>query len=118
MTMIMSSTVEQEEKIKSLSTYLSHHVFPRYIDSTMADVIKAEKFFQIEDETLAYVESLKDASRVITALNTIISILETTHISSSYEELFSESVDTLRSYQIDFPFPLSFFHERKQAEFF
>ncbi|OAH59481.1 hypothetical protein AWH48_15200 [Domibacillus aminovorans] len=117
MTMIMSSTIEQEEKIKSLSTYLSHHVFPRYIDSTMADVIKVEKFFHIEDETLAYVESLKDASRVITALNTIVSILETAHISSSYEELFTESVNTLRSYQIDFPFPLSFFHERKHAEF-
>jgi hypothetical protein len=117
MTMIMSSTIEQEKKIKSLSTYLSQYVFPRYVGSVMADVMETEKLFHIEDETLIYVESLSDASQVITALNTIISILETAHITSSYEELFAESVDTLRSYHIAFPFPLSFFNERKPAEF-
>ncbi|OLN23773.1 hypothetical protein BTO30_02150 [Domibacillus antri] len=117
MTMIMSSTIEQEEKIKSLSTYMSQHVFPRYIDSLMGDRMEAEQLFHIDEEALQHVESLEDASRVITALNTIISILETAHISLSYEELFMESVDTLSSYHIVFPFPLSFFIERPPAEF-
>ncbi|OMP67162.1 DUF5365 family protein [Domibacillus epiphyticus] len=112
MVMIISSTIEQEEKIKSLSKYLSQHVFPRYLDSQ-----KGENLFLLNEETLENIESLHDASRVITALTTIISILETAHLSASYEELFMDSVETLRSYRIAFPFPLSFFIERKPVEF-
>ncbi|OES43994.1 DUF5365 family protein [Domibacillus iocasae] len=114
MSMLMSSTIEQEEKIKSLCSYLSKQVFPRYIQEEFVEV---EKLFSIDGKTLEYVESLDDASRVITALNTIISILETSSISSGYEALFTESIHTLQSYQIAFPFPLSFFTEHKPAHF-
>ena len=80
-------------------------------------MFETEKLFSMNDQILEYVESLHDASRVITALNTIISILETPSISYSYEALFMESVQTLQSYQIAFPFPLSFFIEHKPANF-
>ncbi|MCP3761570.1 YhcU family protein [Domibacillus sp. A3M-37] len=117
MSMLMSSTIEQEEKIKTLCSYLSRQVFPRYIQSDLVEMFEAEKLFSLDDKTLEYVESLQDASRVITALNTIISILETSSISYSYEALFTESIHTLQSYQIAFPFPLSFFVEHKPANF-
>ncbi|WP_046175441.1 DUF5365 family protein [Domibacillus indicus] len=113
MSILMSSTIEQEEKIKSLCAYLSKHVFPRYIEPELIGMFEAEKLFSIDNKTLEYVESLHDASCVITALNTIISILESSTISSHYEALFTESVYTLQNYQIAFPFPLSFFIERQ-----
>lgn len=117
MSILMSSTIEQEEKIKTLCSYLSKQVFPRYIQSDLIEKIEAEKLFSLDDKQLEQVESLHDASCVITALNTIISILETSSLSTQYEALFTESIHTLQSYQISFPFPLSFFIEQKRTAF-
>lgn len=115
MSMLMSSTIEQEEKMKSLCNYLSRHVFPRYLQKELVDLFEAEKLFSLHDQSFEYVESLHDASKVITALNTIISILETPSISTHYEDLFTESIHILQSYQIAFPFQLSFFLEHRHA---
>ncbi len=117
MPILMSSTRDQEAKIESLSAYLLQQVFPQYIHGGITEMIEAEQFFQLTDEALSRIESLQDASRVIKALNTIISILESKTLSLDYEELFSESIHTLRSYQILFPFSLSFFVERKPTEY-
>ena len=117
MSMLMSSTIEQEEKMKTLCGDLSKQVFPRYIQPDFIEMLEEEKLFSLDDKQLEYVESLHDASRVITALNTIISILETSAISTQYEELFTESIHTLQSYQIAFPFPLSFFIEHRRTTF-
>ncbi|WP_050182256.1 DUF5365 family protein [Domibacillus robiginosus] len=117
MSILMSSTIEQEEKIKTLCSYLSSQVFPRYIHSELVEMLEEENLFSIDDKQLEYVESLHDASRVITALNTIISILETSSLSTQYEALFTESIHILQSYQIVFPFPLSFFIEHKRTNF-
>lgn len=114
MTIAIACTVEQEEKIKTLCLYLGEHVFSQCFDEDIYVLLQADALMNVSEDQLQHIETIEEASAVIHALNTIISILEAPSVLRQYEAIFQESVDVLHRFHVPFPFSFSFFKKHQR----
>ncbi|WP_053219474.1 DUF5365 family protein [Virgibacillus senegalensis] len=110
MKVITASTPEQQEYAHSLLGELYNQIVPKYFS---AGYIAELKNFQLMEIPSLAELSLKEIFEVTTALQTIISILNSPIQQGmeieKYEDIFQKNVRILSDYEINFPFKLSDF---------
>ena len=101
---VFASTPGQEEKVEELVRYFYSAVLPLYFtDKDISEFEKLKVLYTSKDHFENF-STLGDAFRVITSLQTIISILETKKLSNEYLSIFQKNVQILREFGIYFPF--------------
>ncbi|PLR97856.1 YhcU family protein [Bacillus sp. T33-2] len=115
MKVVFASTPGQEAKIRELTRYFYSDVFPVFFNDQ--DIAEFEQLMVLHTtrEHFDSFNTLGEAFRVITSLQTLISILESGKISEQYETVFKKNVCTLKSYGIYFPFTFRQFLQAKTA---
>lgn len=113
MKIIIASTEEQEEKIKELVQCFYEEVFPYYFSDQEIHMFRELQILHI---TSRHLETLGDAFKIITSLQTILSILQSDKDLEEYEDLFQKNVIILNELQVFFPFDLDQFLEEKPFE--
>lgn len=108
---VFASTPGQVEKIEELVQYFYSNVLPLYF--TDEDIMEFEKYkvLRTTKEQFENFDTLGDAFRVITSLQTIISILESRNLSERYSPLFHKNAKILSEFGIYFPFQFKQFHQ-------
>ncbi|KAB2337081.1 hypothetical protein F7731_05500 [Cytobacillus depressus] len=116
MKVVFASTPEQVQKIEELVQSLFSNIFPQYFPD---EEIKQFERLQVLHTTSRHSENfttLKEAYQVISSLQTIISILESSNLDERYVSLFEKNVYTLQSFGLCFPFSYSHFCEEKMMK--
>jgi hypothetical protein len=97
---VFASTPSQEEEINGLVRYVYSNIFPLYFSD--------EEICQFEQLKVLHTNgdfnTLKDAFQVMTSIQTLISILETSQLDEQYASLFNKNVTTLEEFGLFFPF--------------
>ncbi|PAQ14310.1 hypothetical protein CD798_11435 [Bacillaceae bacterium SAOS 7] len=120
MMIYMASTIEQEEKIIELVQQIKEQILPRFFSDEELEHMNEQGILHITDKHIESFHLLRDAFKVIASLQTIIAILEVrepSQLSSCYEDMFQRNVETLKEFDIHFPYLLSQFHKKKDAMF-
>ncbi|WP_026570181.1 DUF5365 family protein [Sediminibacillus terrae] len=107
MRVITASTSEQQEYVRSLMEEIYNRILPEYFSK---GYIAKLKNFQLMDIPSLQELSLTEIFEVTTALQTIMSILDT-HLQrgaeiKEYEDTFQKNIRMLDGYHINFPFNL------------
>ena len=100
MKIVFASTPSQEEEINELVRYIYSNIFPLYFSDE--EICKFEQLgilHPTEDFS-----TLKDAFQVMTCIQTLISILESSPLDEQYAALYNKNVDTLEEFGLSFPF--------------
>nr|WP_197969877.1 DUF5365 family protein [Mesobacillus harenae] len=94
-----------------LTRYFYTNVLPLYFSDN--DILEFErvKVLHMTREHLDNFSTLGDAFKVLTSLQTVISILESASFKNKYEPIFQKNAQTLREYGICFPFSFEQFSE-------
>lgn len=101
---MFASTPDQEEKVEELAQYFYSEILPLYFSDREIMEFDKQKVLHTTKEQYEKFNTLGEAFRVITSLQTIISILETDSLSEEYSEIFQKNAQTLREYGLYFPF--------------
>jgi hypothetical protein len=104
---LYASTEEQEQKIIELMEYMYTEIFPYYYHDEEISKFKDLNILRASSCRFDYFSTLKDSYRVLTSLQTIITILELRIFkkeSAGYEELFNRNRAILEEYDLSFPF--------------
>ncbi len=114
MKIVFASTPGQEKKVEELAQYFYSEILPLYFNDE--DILKFEelKVLHTSREDFDNFSTLGEAFRVITSLQTVISILETKKNPERYKPVFQKNAETLREYGINFPFDYNQFLEAKR----
>ncbi|WP_210364730.1 YhcU family protein [Bacillus sp. REN3] len=115
MKIVFSSTPGQEEKIRELSRYFYTDVFPLYFSDEDIEEFERLEILQTRPDQFDRFSTLGDAFKVITCMQTLISILEAGHIPERYQQMFRRNVQTLTDYGICFPFNYHQFSESRHV---
>ncbi len=112
MKIVFASTPSQEEEINGLVRYVYSNIFPLYFSD--------EEIFQFEELKVLHTSedfnTLKDAFQVMTSIQTLISILESSQLDEQYGVVFNKNVATLKEFRIFFPFEFEQFLEVKSMK--
>jgi hypothetical protein len=109
---VFASTPDQEEKINELIKRFYRDIFPLYFSDK--DIKKFEDRNVLNNETAQLDGTLKEAYYLIASLQTLLSILESSHLTYAHQGLFEKNVETLNEYGFYFPFSYDqFIHARE-----
>ena len=114
MKIVFASTPDQEEKINELIKTFYREIFPLYFSDK--DIKKFEESNVLNNETAQLDGTLKEAYYLIASLQTVLSILESSHLSYAHQGLFERNVETLREYGFNFPFSYDQFVHARQTK--
>jgi hypothetical protein len=106
---VFASTPSQEEEINELVRYVYSNIFPHYFSD---EEISQFEELKVLDTSLDF-NTLKDAFQVMTSIQTVISILESSPLDEQYEMVFNKNVATLKEFGLFFPFDFEQFMEGK-----
>jgi hypothetical protein len=109
---VFASTPSQEEEINELVRYFYSNIFPLYFSD---EEIHQFEEFKVLDTSLDF-NTLKDAFQIMTSIQTVISILESTPLDEQYETVFNKNVATLKEYGFFFPFDFEQFVDGKSLK--
>jgi len=109
---VFASTPSQEEEINELVRYLYSNIFPLYYSDE--DICEFEQLKVLR--TSEDFSTLKDAFQVMTCIQTLISILESTQLDEQYEAVFNKNVATLKEFGLFFPFEFEQFVDAKRLK--
>ena len=112
MKIVFASTPSQEEEINELVRYLYSNIFPLYYSDE--DICEFEQLKVLR--TSEDFSTLKDAFQVMTCIQTLISILESTQLDEQYEAVFNKNVATLKEFGLFFPFEFEQFVDAKRLK--
>ncbi|WP_312472316.1 YhcU family protein [Neobacillus sp.] len=105
MKIVFASTPSQEEEINGLVRYIYSNIFPLFFND--------EEICQLEElkvlHTSEDITTLKDAFQVMTSIQTLISILESSPLDEQYAAVFNKNVATLKGFGLSFPFHFEHF---------
>jgi len=97
---VFASTPSQEEEINELVRYIYSNIFPLYFsDEEICQFEQLGVLHPTEDFS-----TLKDAFQVMTCIQTLISILESSPLDEQYAALYNKNVATLEEFGLSFPF--------------
>ncbi|MBY0123143.1 YhcU family protein [Bacillus sp. S/N-304-OC-R1] len=113
MKVVFASTPEQEQKIQELIQKIYSKVFPLYFFDEEIKEFERKQVLHTTTRHIEYFGTLKEAYQVIASLQTIIAILELSHLDLKYEGLFEKNVYTLHDYGLTFPFSFRHFCKDK-----
>ncbi|WP_404331091.1 DUF5365 family protein [Mesobacillus maritimus] len=116
MKIVFASTPGQLEKVEELAQYFYSSILPLYFADEDIKEFEKHKVLFTTKEQLENFNTLGDAFRVITSLQTIISILESQDLSDKYSPVFEKNAKTLREFEIYFPFQFSEFVEALRVD--
>lgn len=112
MKIVFASTPDQEEKINELIKRFYRDIFPLYFSDK--DIKRFEDRNVLNNETAQLDGTLKEAYHLIASLQTLLSILESRHLTYAHQGLFEKNVETLNEYGFNFPFSYDqFIHARE-----
>jgi len=106
---VFASTPSQEEEINGLVRYIYSNIFPLYFTDEEICQFERLKVLHTSEEF----NTLKDAFQVMTCIQTLISILESSQPDEQYASLFNKNVETLTEFGLLFPFKYEHFEEAK-----
>jgi len=109
---VFASTPSQEQEINELVRYVYSNIFPLYFSD---EEISQFEELKVLDTSLDF-NTLKDAFQVMTSIQTVISILESTPLDEQYEVVFNRNVATLEEFGMFFPFDFEQFMEGKSLK--
>ena len=112
MKIVFASTPSQEQEINELVRYVYSNIFPLYFSD---EEISQFEELKVLDTSLDF-NTLKDAFQVMTSIQTVISILESTPLDEQYEVVFNRNVATLEEFGMFFPFDFEQFMEGKSLK--
>lgn len=101
---IFASTPGQEEKVMELVQDMYSVIFPRYFSDDEIKRFEQNKVLQPVQSNFAGFDTLRDAYKVITCLQTIISILEMIEPQIEYKCIFDKNASMLTEMGMYFPF--------------
>ncbi|MFK9094122.1 YhcU family protein [Bacillus salipaludis] len=111
MKIVFASTPSQEEEINGLVRYIYSNIFPLYYsDEDICEFEQLKVLHTSEDFS-----TLKDAFQVMTCIQTLISILESS-LEEQYEDVFNKNVSTLKDFGLFFPFEFEQFVDAKRLK--
>jgi hypothetical protein len=113
---VFASTPGQVEKVEELAQYFYTSILPLYFTDEDIKEFEQHKVLFTTTKQVENFNTLGDAFRVITSLQTIISILESQDLSDKYSPLFEKNAQTLREFEIYFPFKFNEFVEALRVE--
>ncbi|MFE8703145.1 YhcU family protein [Cytobacillus sp. FJAT-54145] len=116
MKVVFASTPDQEEEIKVLVSQFYMTIFPLYFSDKDIKEFERLKVLHTSTRHFEYFGTLKEAYQVITSLQTIISILESSEPQPKYKSLFQKNVRILKDYGLFFPFDFNQFLEAKNIK--
>jgi len=101
---VFASTPGQVEKVEELAQYFYTNILPMYFSDEDIREFEKHEVLNTTKELNDNFSTLGEAFRVITSLQTIISILESGDFEDKYLDVFEKNAKTLRTYGIYFPF--------------
>jgi Family of unknown function (DUF5365) len=113
---VFASTPGQVEKVEELAQYFYNSILPLYFTDEDIKEFEKHKVLYTTKEQIENFNTLGDAFRVITSLQTIISILESQDLSDKYSLVFEKNAQTLREFELYFPFQFNEFVEALHIE--
>lgn len=112
MKVVYASTPDQIEKIKELVGYFYSNIFPHYFSDRDIRSFDQSKVLDLQANDFEVYNTLKESFQVITSLNTLIVILESSRMDAKHETLFYKNVSVLNDCGLSFPFEFSQFNRR------
>jgi hypothetical protein len=109
---VFASTPSQEEEINGLVRYIYSNVFPLYFTDEEIHQFERLKVLHTSEDF----STLNDAFQVMTSIQTLISILESSSLDEQYSTLFNKNVENLQEYGLFFPFEYEQFEEIKSMK--
>ena len=114
MKIVLGSTKEQEARIDQLLVYLRYSILPLYVTEEELASYDSMGLLQFDNQRNLYNGTLKEAFQVMTALQTVISIIENekkfeADAYETYEHLFNFNAELLNYFGLFFPFHLQYF---------
>lgn len=114
MKIVLGSTKEQEARIDQLLVYLRYSILPLYVTEEELASYDSMGLLQFDNKRNLYNGTLKEAFQVMTALQTVISIIENekkfeADAYETYEHLFNFNAELLNYFGLFFPFHLHYF---------
>jgi hypothetical protein len=109
---VFASTPSQEEEINDLVRYIYCSIFPQFFSD---EEISRFEDLKVLDTSLDF-NTLKDAFQVMTCIQTVISILESSPLDEQYEMVFNKNAATLNEFGLFFPFDFEQFIEGKSLK--
>jgi hypothetical protein len=113
---VFASTPGQVKKVEELAQYFYTSILPMYFTDEDIEEFAKHKVLYTTKEQFENFNTLGDAFRVITSLQTIISILESQDLSDKYSPVFEKNAQTLREFDIYFPFQFNEFVDALRIE--
>lgn len=113
---VFASTPDQVEKVEELAQYFYSEILPLYFSDEEILEFDEHKVLHMTQDQHENFSTLGDAFRVITSLQTIISILESRNLSEEYLEIFQKNAQTLREFGLYFPFQYNEFKNGREEE--
>lgn len=113
---MFASTPDQEEMIEDLVQTFYQEIFPLYFSDQDISEFKRQKVLHTTTRHYEYFGTLKEAYQVITSLQTLISILESSKPEPYHEVLFENNVQTLKDFGLCFPFSYCQFIDGKNDQ--
>ncbi len=104
MKIVFASTPGQEEKVMELVEDIYTNIFPRYFSDEEIKGFEQLGVLQPSPVNFEGFDTLKDAFKVITCLQTIISILEMIEPQDDYKYIFDKNASMLTEMGMYFPF--------------
>ncbi len=113
MKIVFASIPSQEQEICKLVRYIYANIFPLYF--TDDEIAQFERLQVLDSSKKKFEEigTLKDAFQVMTSIQTIISILESSQLNEQYADLFNRNVAYLNDFGLFFPFEFEQFADPK-----
>jgi hypothetical protein len=113
---VFASTPDQVEKVEELAQYFYSEILPLYFSDKEIMEFDKHKVLHTTQGQHENFSTLGDAFRVITSLQTIISILESRNHSEEYLEIFQKNAQTLREFGLYFPFKFNQFKNVREDD--
>ncbi|GHI00542.1 DUF5365 family protein [Neobacillus kokaensis] len=116
MKIVFASTQSQEQEICDLVRYIYSNIFPLYFTDDEISQFEQLKVLHISKKQFDEIGTLKDAFQVMTSIQTVISILESSHLNQQYSEVFNKNADNLNELGLFFPFEFEQFEAAKNMK--
>ncbi|MCL6572181.1 MAG: YhcU family protein [Bacillus sp. (in: Bacteria)] len=110
MKIVFASTPSQKEEINGMVRGIYSTIFPLYFTDEEISQFEWLKVLHTSDNHFEHF-TLKDAFQVMSSIQTVVSILESTPLEKQYEPLFNKNVENLQDFGLFFPFEFSQFEE-------
>lgn len=110
---VFASTPSQEQEICELIGHIYSNIFPLYFTDDEISQFEQLKVLHISKKQFDEIGTLKDAFQVMTSIQTVISILESTELNEQYTDLFNKNAANLNELGLFFPFEFEQFENAK-----